>query len=177
MKAGAAPNPNMLNHVTNGTEFFINDFGSSAATCSNAILTASLEPPANVDDSLSEICEIRPLHVLSNVHQSGVNCLHVSDIRDCQISPSGLLFNIISGGDDQALYYLGFKLTLMATFPDNEFMAPDIRNSNGGPGITNNLVNCRESQVENYKIKFLYHAKIASAHSSAVKGKITISYA
>ncbi|KAG6619439.1 uncharacterized protein LOC122317079 isoform X2 [Carya illinoinensis] len=170
MKAGDVPNSNMLNQVTNGTEFLINDSGSSAATCSNAINTASLEPPANVDDSPSEICEIGPLHVLSNVHQSGVNCLRVSDIRDCQNSLSGLMFNIISGGDDQALYYLRFKLSLIAMVPDNEFMAPDIRNSNGRPESTNTFVNCGERQVEDYEIKFLYHEKIASAHSSAVKG-------
>lgn len=83
------------------------------------------------DDLSCEICEIRPVHVLTNVHQSGINCLHVSE--DCQ--SSGFVYKVISGGDDQALHYLGFDL-----------------------------------QSEDYRIRFLYQERVASAHSSAVKG-------
>ena len=79
----------------------------------------------NSDDSPSEKCKIRPLHILNNVHQSGVNCLHASDIQDCHSSRGGFLLNIIlSGGDDQALYYLRFELSLSATVTNNDFIPP-----------------------------------------------------
>ena len=156
----------VLNNVHHDSE-------SSAPACSQA--TASLQSEVNRDDSSSEIYEIRPLHVLNNVHLSGVNCLHVSDIKDCQSSLGGFLFNIISGGDDQALNYLRFELFLLATVTDDEFVTPDIRNSISGPEITRPFVTYGENQNKNYAIKFLYHEKIASAHSSAVKGKTTIS--
>ncbi|KAL8147906.1 hypothetical protein AgCh_005287 [Apium graveolens] len=42
---------------------------------------ASLETDMSTDDSSLEICEIRPLLAVENVHQSGVNCLHVSGMR------------------------------------------------------------------------------------------------
>lgn len=167
-KAGDGKNHNMLNHVANGTELLINDSESSAAACSQA--TTSLQSEVYTDDSSSEICEIRPLHVLNNVHQSGVNCLHVSDIQDCQSSPGGFLFNIISGGDDQALYYLRFELSPLATVTDNKIMTPEVRNSISEPESTRPYVTYRENQNKNYEIKFLYNEKIASAHSSAVKG-------
>ena len=156
----------VLNNVHHDSE-------SSAPACSQA--TASLQSEVNTDDSSSEIYEIRPLHVLNNVHLSGVNCLHVSDIKDSQSSLGGFLFNIISGGDDQALNYLRFELFLLATVTDDEFVTPDIRNSISGPEITRPFVTYGENQNKNYAIKFLYHEKIASAHSSAVKGKTTIS--
>ncbi|XP_075641415.1 uncharacterized protein LOC142613103 isoform X1 [Castanea sativa] len=152
-------------HVLNNVH---HDSESSAPACSQA--TASLQSEVNADDSSSEMYEIRPLHVLNNVHQSGVNCLHVSDIKDCQSSLGGFLFNIISGGDDQALNYLRFELFLLAKVADDEFVTPDIRNSISGPEITRPFVAYGENQNKNYAIKFLYHEKIASAHSSAVKG-------
>lgn len=168
-KAGDGSNHNMLNHVTNGTELLINDSESSAAACSNAIRTASIKSEVIIDEYSSEICEIRPLHVLNNVHQSGVNCLHVSDIRDCQSPPSGFLFNIISGGDDQALYYLRFEISPIVM--DNEFMTPGIRSSFSGLERIRNIVTHGENKNENFSIELLYHEKIASAHSSAIKGK------
>ncbi|KAL4572190.1 hypothetical protein LXL04_018959 [Taraxacum kok-saghyz] len=86
---------------------------------------------------------IRPLHVVKNVHQSGVNCLHVSDVRRCESSFS---CNLISGGDDQALHSLTFDVM--------------------GMGMGNH-----SSLLENkYQIVFSDPDKIASAHSSAVKG-------
>ena len=170
-KAGDGKNHNMLNHVANGTELLKNDSESSAAACSQA--TTSLQLEVYTDDSSSEICEIRPLHVLNNVHQSGVNCLHVSDIQDCQSSPGGFLFNIISGGDDHALYYLRFELSPLATVTDNKIMTPEVRNSISEPESTRPYVTYK-NQNKNYEIKFLYNEKIASAHSSAVKGKTKI---
>jgi hypothetical protein len=174
-KAGDGTNHNMLNHVTNGAELLINDSESSPAACSNAIRTASVKSEVNIDEYSPDICEIRPLHVLNNVHQSGVNCLHVSDIRDCQSPPSGFLFNIISGGDDQALNYLRFEISPIAKVVGNDFMTPSIRSSFSGLERIRNLVTHGENKNENFSIEFLYHEKIASAHSSAIKGKPMIS--
>lgn len=173
-KAGDETNSCMLNHATIGTELVINNTESGAAACST-IHISSLESDVKADDFSSEICEIRPLHVLSNVHQSGVNCLHVSDIEDCRGYPIGFLFNLISGGDDQALYHLRFELSLTATVPNNEFTKPDIRNSLSGPESMKNFFTYRESHNGVYNIKFLHHDKVTSAHSSAIKGKVTIS--
>ena len=79
----------------------------------------------NSDDSPSEKCKIRPLHILNNVYQSGVNCLHAPDIQDCHSSHGGFWLNIIlSGGDNQALYYLRFELSLLATVTNNDFIPP-----------------------------------------------------
>ncbi|KAJ9547579.1 hypothetical protein OSB04_020122 [Centaurea solstitialis] len=79
--------------------------------------------------SSEEIDRIWGLHVVNNVHQSGVNCLHVSyDGESCIV---------ISGGDDQALHCFYFDVMIL------------------------------ESK---YQIVISHAHKIASAHSSAVKG-------
>lgn len=64
----------------------------------------------NSDLSTSQILEVWPFHVLSSVHQSGVNCLHVSERKDGLQSESEMSFCILSGGDDQAVHCLAFSL-------------------------------------------------------------------
>ncbi|CAN6706203.1 unnamed protein product [Malus baccata var. baccata] len=74
---------------------------------SQAIDTAS---EVNAYDSSSDIYEISPLAVFENIHQSGVNSLHVSGVEGCRSPEIGFLYNLISGGDDQALSCLTFEL-------------------------------------------------------------------
>nr|GEV10944.1 hypothetical protein [Tanacetum cinerariifolium] len=88
--------------------------------------------------SSQEIDMMQHLHVLKNAHQSGVNCLHVSDARN---NESCFSCYVVSGGDDQALH-----------------------------GFCFNVTSSDKSTSEKYQIVFSHPDKIASAHSSAVKG-------
>lgn len=92
---------------------------------------------------------IWPLHVVNNVHQSGVNCLHVSyGGRDDPYNGCESCI-VISGGDDQALHCFCFDVM--------------------GPA----LQHCSDSEMheENkYQIVISHADKVGSAHSSAVKG-------
>ncbi|KAF3504368.1 hypothetical protein F2Q69_00039460 [Brassica cretica] len=115
----------------------------------------SLEDPANgvvpqendtneSADSLPDTSEIKPSHVVKNAHQSGVNCLHVSRSSSSPSHGNGLMFNVISGGDDQALHCLGFNI--LSNSPANKSEAPS------------------------YSIRLTDRGGVASAHSSAIKG-------
>lgn len=76
----------------------------------------SCHMPERVSNMLaSEIREVRPFHVLNSVHQSGVNCLHVSEMKDCFHSRSEGAYCVLSGGDDQAVHCVCFKLELHLT--------------------------------------------------------------
>ncbi|KAI3693829.1 hypothetical protein L1987_76782 [Smallanthus sonchifolius] len=113
----------------------------------------SPKPSENTEDDMQDqtsLNTIQPLHVLKNVHQSGVNCLHVSDVKD---SESCFSCNVISGGDDQALHSFRFSV-----------MGSDDRPTSGLQ-FTHQIKTSR-----NYQITFSHPDKIASAHSSAVKG-------
>jgi hypothetical protein len=122
---------------------------------------------------LPGICEIRPFHVFNNVHQSGVNSLHISDIQDIQSSENGFAFSVISGGDDQALHCLKFDLSPLSTGKDSDVVTSNLINLfTSSESMKNNC--CRQSQTNKYRIRFLYHDRIISAHSSAIKGKIEI---
>lgn len=164
----------VLNDVACGTSLKLNDPEYTPTGSSQAIFTASLESEVNTDDSSSEICEISPLHVLSSVHQSGVNCLHVSDVKHCQSFNNGFLYNLLSGGDDQALHCLGFDLTLLPTGSMSPIKAVNVENPTTKLEDTKNLNHCKSNK--NYRIRFLYHDRAASAHNSAVKGKIIIAF-
>ncbi|KAF3567130.1 hypothetical protein DY000_02010826 [Brassica cretica] len=115
----------------------------------------SLEDPANgvvpqendtneSADSLPDTSEIKPSHVVKNAHQSGVNCLHVSRSSSSPSHGNGLMFNVISGGDDQALHCLSFNI--LSNSPANKSEAPS------------------------YSIRLTDRGGVASAHSSAIKG-------
>lgn len=115
----------------------------------------SLEDPANgvvpqendtneSADSLPDTSEIKPSHVVKNAHQSGVNCLHVSRSSSSPSHGNGLMFNVISGGDDQALHCLSFNI--LSNSPANK------------------------SDTPSYSIRLTDRGGVASAHSSAIKG-------
>ncbi|KAK9266700.1 hypothetical protein L1049_007353 [Liquidambar formosana] len=165
VKDGDGTNDHMLNQAACGTSTNLTDPENSTAACSHSTCTASLESEVHTDDSSFRICEIWPLHVLTNLHQSGVNCLHVSDIKDSQ--NSGFLYNVLSGGDDQALHCLIFDLQLLPSV-DSENKSPDIINRITESDSLMNFI-CY-SQNRHYRIRFLNHDRVASAHSSAVKG-------
>ncbi|KAM7526949.1 hypothetical protein LguiB_030359 [Lonicera macranthoides] len=139
----------------------------SAANCSEVADPAFLESERKThDDLLLEICRIWPLHVLNNVHQSGVNCLHVSDIKGSRDSASGFLFYVISGGDDQALHSLRINLALLPLSQHS------VKTTTGVHGVAKSeslKSSIHFSRKRNYHIK-LCHDNIISAHSSAVKG-------
>lgn len=123
----------------------------------------------DIMDSSSETYEIQPLCVLSNVHQSGVNCLHVSRMY-CQNYDDVFLFNLVSGGDDQALYSLIFDLTFPSAELDSDIITPDIGKSIANIGSMKCYVPNNQNQTQNYRIRFFDHHTIAGAHSSAIKG-------
>lgn len=127
----------------------------------NSVSTESCSRAVNMEtyDSLSEVFVLRPLLVLSNIHQSGVNCLHVSDFKERQSFGHGFLYNLLSGGDDQAIHCLTFDLSVLPTSLDSILEKT--------PEMENCIFNFRK---QNYGIRILYHDRIASAHSSAIKG-------
>lgn len=133
---------------------------------SQVVDTASLGSDMSTDDSSLEICEIRPLHTVENVHQSGVNCLHASGIKCNRISSSGFQFYVISGGDDQALHSLRFDISLLQSVHYTENGTPDRNGCTESEASASSIYNC---QKNNYSIRLSCHEKILSAHSSAVK--------
>ncbi|XVF80749.1 hypothetical protein PTKIN_Ptkin15bG0100100 [Pterospermum kingtungense] len=89
---------------------------------------------------------------------------------DCQGSENCFLFTIVSGGDDQALNCLRFKLTPASTHVD----APETIKSTIHDIIVkaayDNCQNQNQNQTQNYHIRFFNNHRINSAHSSAIKG-------
>ncbi|XP_052189497.1 uncharacterized protein LOC127799469 isoform X2 [Diospyros lotus] len=138
-----------------------------AATNDHCSYIAPLAQGKTNDSSL-ESCMISPLQVLSNVHQSGVNCLHVSNVHNTIDSNFGHLYHVVSGGDDQAIDCLLFDLQILplSSYPNNK----DREIGNGVRKCENtiSLVNCGHNQ--NYIMRVLCHETVTSAHSSAVKG-------
>ncbi|PQQ12040.1 uncharacterized protein Pyn_01510 [Prunus yedoensis var. nudiflora] len=168
VKSGEETDHNLLDHALDGTSEMLNDYESSRTASSQATDTASLDSEVNARDSSSDICEISPLYVFKNIHQSGVNSLHVSDVEGCQSPETGFLYNLISGGDDQALSCLRFELSVSASDSEFENMTVDVRKSVTQLGNAKNFIH--SSQDKNYWIRFLNHDIVPSAHSSAVKG-------
>lgn len=164
---GEGTNHNLVNHVTGKGS---TNWDSSTTVSSQAINTAFLNVELNADDSSSEISEIRPIHALENIHQSGVNCLHVSYVEGCQSSDGRFLYNVLSGGDDQALHCLRFELSPSLTTQECDLVMLNGRTSVIGAGSVNDFVHSSQNHNVNYKIKVLSHYNVPSAHSSAVKG-------
>ncbi|XVF32972.1 hypothetical protein REPUB_Repub17cG0128500 [Reevesia pubescens] len=168
-KARDADNSDLLD-ATCGTSSELNNLESSSKNCSQAMHNTLLEPKTSRTDSLPEICEIQPIHVMKNVHQSGVNCLHLSGM-DYQGSENCFLFNIVSGGDDQALHCLQFKLTHSLVDIDTKILTPETIKSNiQSESIEKAVYYNSQAQSQKYHIRFFNHYRIASAHSSAIKG-------
>ncbi|XP_022757740.1 uncharacterized protein LOC111304949 isoform X3 [Durio zibethinus] len=168
-KAGDADNGDLL-YATSGTSSELHDLESSPKNRSQDMHNTLLESETSRTDSLTEICEIHPIHVMNNVHQSGVNCLHLSGM-DYQGSENCFLFNIVSGGDDQALHCLQFKLTKSSTDLDAKLSTPEtIKSTIQSESIEKTVYHNSQNQTQNYHIRFFNHYRIASAHSSAIKG-------
>ena len=94
------------------------------------------------------IPEVTPMHRFSGVHQSGVNCLHVSEMRACSYSTPGMSYCVISGGDDQAVHCFSFTLG----------------------SLQDCAINTSLDSPDNGAVKIICQHRVPSAHSSAVKG-------
>ncbi|KAJ6806159.1 uncharacterized protein M6B38_176215 [Iris pallida] len=120
----------------------------------------------------SEIRKVRPFYVLNYVHQSGVNCLYVSEMKDRLQSDYGKTYCVLSGGDDQAVHYLAFDLTVKATnttFSNIQDHAQD--GTQGLPsGTSNNGKSTYQSWNNRHVLRIFSQARNASAHCAAVKG-------
>lgn len=98
-----------INNVTN-----LNDCENGFETSSTSENDQTIYPLGIKLNLASELYEIQPLHVLNSVHQSGINCLHVSKL-ECWGPKSERTYCVISGGDDQSLHLLGFSLQVELT--------------------------------------------------------------
>ncbi|GMI98920.1 hypothetical protein like AT4G01860 [Hibiscus trionum] len=108
------------------------------------------------------------MHVMNHVHQSGVNCLHLSG--DFRGPESCFLFNIVSGGDDQALHHLQLRLAHSSAELDTKLLTSEtIRSSIQSESIDKIVYYNNRNQTRNYHIRFFNQHRISSAHSSAIK--------
>lgn len=153
------------NYSLHATSSMPKDSENSKMTFSRSMHTSSFESETSRDNSTLEICEIQPLHLFHEIHQSGVNCLHVSELKSGQSSYNCHVYSIISGGDDQALNHLLIQLSFNSTNVD------EIINLVSEPEHHKDI-HCHSSGMK-YGIRFLHCGKIPSAHSSAVKGTIS----
>ncbi|KAL5859325.1 hypothetical protein ACOSQ4_000621 [Xanthoceras sorbifolium] len=156
---------NTPNHTSCGLSTIPNDKDSSTVQP----IHNACEPESNTIDFASEICEIQPMHVLKNVHQSGVNCLHVSEIMNCQNTDYGHQFYVVSGGDDQAIHCYGFDLALLSGL-DSKILTPAVNKSVTESENVKNLINYGPQQSQYFRIRLFNHYGVTSAHSSAIKG-------
>ncbi|XP_029118842.1 uncharacterized protein [Elaeis guineensis] len=148
---------------------------TDAAKCQTSCrqTMGSCHMPERVSNMLaSEIPEVRPIHVLNSVHQSGVNCLHFSEMKDCFHSRSEGAYCLLSGGDDQAVHCVCFKLEVHLT--DLAPKPGDLANQGGSiqqPSGSNFTQKCSHLSLNHEtELKILNQNRVASAHSSAVKG-------
>ncbi|KAL5561082.1 hypothetical protein UlMin_030829 [Ulmus minor] len=160
-------NVNLSKYVSHGSLPMANN-SECGTTTSQDIHVDSLK--SDVNDSSSDLHEVCPLHFLKSIHQSGVNSLHVSDVKSCQSLDGGLTYIVVSGGDDQALHCLRFELSLSLAMQESEIMKPNSKKSIPGYGKEKNFIDSSKNQNQNYVINFLNREKVASAHSSAIKG-------
>ncbi|XP_057251305.1 uncharacterized protein LOC104894802 isoform X2 [Beta vulgaris subsp. vulgaris] len=128
---------------------------------SNHVKIASSKSEESFDDSSARFSEIKPLHVLHNVHQSGVNCLHICS------QGNNLPYSLVSGGDDQAINILQFVVEPSVASPNSNDIGKegDTTSKSRSPGHTMDY-----DSNQNYSIKFIHQNKPVAAHSSAVKG-------
>lgn len=154
------------NHVLHPTSEMLYSQQNTDA-CHQVRNHAIIASEETFDNSSFGTCEIAPLHILNNVHQSGVNCLHVSDVKNLNVSEGRSTHYVLSGGDDQALNCLRLDLTRKAV--SHNYQGLD--NEGCSASLLQNMNSCIHTcQVQNYFMRFLSVDKIPSAHSSAVKG-------
>lgn len=157
-----------LNTVACGTPSKWTGSLSGAPTCTQPLYAASHTEVKSADSSL-DLCRILPVRVLNNVHQSGVNCLHVSIIQGSRDSFGSMCY-VLSGGDDQSLHCMGFDMQMLPSSQHSENKDQGIVQSVSGSESTNSFMHGIENRSNS--IRFLCHDRVPSAHSSAVKGKI-----
>ncbi|KAL0389770.1 UNVERIFIED_CONTAM: hypothetical protein Scaly_0334100 [Sesamum calycinum] len=107
------------------------------------------------------------MQFLGNVHQSGVNCLNVSDVQDLRPADSRFSFYVISGGDDQAINCLRCDLKINPMLRNSVNMSMGIHCTTLPVAANNYSGHCLK---KNHQMQFYNVDKIISAHSSAVKG-------
>ncbi|XP_075524062.1 uncharacterized protein LOC142556499 isoform X1 [Primulina tabacum] len=153
--------PEMQSHVCGASEISLSE--QTKPRVSPQVREQASEQKKN--ESIPETTILAAAHVLNNVHQSGVNCLHVSDVKHLQLSDSRFCFYVVSGGDDQAVNL--FKCDLERNYSQNsETITAKL--DCVLPTILSNYTNrCR---ILNHQMKVFCLDKIISAHSSAVKG-------
>ncbi|XP_020255003.1 uncharacterized protein LOC109831932 isoform X2 [Asparagus officinalis] len=161
------------NHNGQGTKQVPVDPSSFGRSDSAKNQTTS-QPNSNI--ASSEIHQVWPLHILNSVHQSGVNCLHVSERMDCLLSKSET-YCLVSGGDDQAVNYLVFDLTRKTMKSDSCSSEPTEKSNRMPDCVTGResgsifTEKCSSHSMHNhYQLRVHYRDKVDSAHSSAVKG-------
>jgi len=154
--------------IEKGTPYVPSDSEDSRTGCSQSTHMALLELESKTDNSSMEICEIQPL-CLQKIHQSGVNCLHVSEIKSGQNTDCCQTYSIVSGGDDQALNHLMVELSPKSINLHDGILCPEITRIASVPeyGKDFNFQNMSKK----FKIRFLNNEKLPSAHSASVKGK------
>ncbi|XP_028791484.1 uncharacterized protein LOC114747332 [Neltuma alba] len=157
-----------INCTVNGTSSTTNDHQNHNTACSQSLHSSSFESEINNHNPSPEVCEIPPIHILEEIHQSGVNCLHVSEIKCGQSTDRCHVCSIISGGDDQALNHLLVELSSNSTNSNTEIMSRDIENVVSEPKHQKDVHYHSWSMKD--RIRFLRCEKFPSAHSSAVKG-------
>ncbi|KAL0436033.1 UNVERIFIED_CONTAM: WD repeat-containing protein 6 [Sesamum radiatum] len=156
----------MENHVHGTSE-------TSLSGKSNAQVPFQVDNQSSVvsvrkkDDLSPEASVLVAMHVLGNVHQSGVNCLNVSDVQDLRPADSRFSFYVISGGDDQAINCLRCDLKINHMQENSQNMSMKIHCTTLPVAANNYNGHCL---IKNHQMQFSNVDKIISAHSSAVKG-------
>ncbi|RDX94301.1 WD repeat-containing protein 6, partial [Mucuna pruriens] len=157
-----------ISYAPQDTSYMPSGPEDSKMVSSQSTHTAPPELESKTDNLSVEICEIQPLCLLQNIHQSGVNCLHVSEIKGWQNTDSCHVYSIVSGGDDQALHHLMVELSPKSINSNDEILNPDITNFVSVPEYGKDVNFQSRSKI--YKIRFLNYEKLPSAHSSSIKG-------
>ncbi|KAM0948407.1 putative transcription factor WD40-like family [Dioscorea sansibarensis] len=130
--------------------------------------TTNLIPERSASILPFETCEVQPLLVLKSVHQSGVNCLHLSELKGCLNSKSVVGYCLLSGGDDQALHCVGFDFTSQATRVD--LIHQQLTDSVPEDPTVLQWSGLCDNMITKHGVRILFKDGVASAHSSAVKG-------
>ncbi|KAH7678548.1 WD40-repeat-containing domain-containing protein [Dioscorea alata] len=145
-----------------------NDPSCTQTSSQTGSSTTNLLPERSSSILPFETCEVQPLLVLKSVHQSGVNCLHLSELKGSLNSRSVVGYCLLSGGDDQALHCVGFDFTSQATCVDLNH-----RQSTDSVPKDPTVLQCSglcDNMITKHGVRILFRNGIASAHSSAVKG-------
>jgi WD40 repeat protein len=97
-----------------------------------------------------DVPEVQPMQTFSGVHQSGVNCLNVSEMERACPTTGMSSYCIISGGDDQAVQCIVFML--------------------GSPQQSCSMNKASLNSPADGALTILSQHTVPSAHGSAVKG-------